>query len=281
MTGLSQAARLAALASRLSERDQATVRDVVRLRFLTAGQLARLHFAAIPQPLTRVRRVQRTLGRLVEHGLLLRCQRRVGGVRAGSASYTYSATAEATRLVGYLSGQGIPRARAVHEPGTTFVDHSVACSELYVRLIEAERAGRLELLEHQVEPDCWRNYLGAIGSRLSLRPDAFVAVGVGEFEQRSFVEIDRGTEGTSALRRKLSAYLDYWRCGAEQHAYDVFPRVVWQVNGDKRASVLHALVDELPAVSRTLFVVTNADAVIEELSGEVVVGSASVAGGGS
>ncbi|MEJ7783285.1 MAG: replication-relaxation family protein [Solirubrobacteraceae bacterium] len=267
MTGLSQSARLEALAGRLSERDRAVVADAVRLRFVTAGQLSRLHFAAIPQPVTRVRRVQRTLGRLVEHGLLIRCTRRVGGVRAGSASFTYSASAEGIRLVGYFDGQGIPRARAVQEPGTSFVDHSVACCEVYVRAIEAERTGRLELLTHQAEPDCWRWYLGAIGVRLSLRPDAFVALGVGDFEQRSFVEIDRGTEGTTALRRKLSAYLDYWRSGAEQQEHGVFPRVVWQVGTNKRATVLRALIDELPAASRPLFSVTRSPGVLAHLCG--------------
>ena len=267
MTGLSQSARLAALAGRLSERDRAVVADAVRLRFVTAGQLSRLHFAAIPQPVTRVRRVQRTLGRLVAHGLLVRCHRRVGGVRAGSASFTYGASAEGIRLVGLLDGRGIPRARSMHEPGTSFVDHSVACCEAYVRIIEAERTGRLELLEHQAEPDCWRWYLGAIGARLSLRPDAFVALGVGQFEQRSFVEIDRGTEGTTALRRKLSAYLDYWRSGTEQQAHEIFPRVVWQVEGDKRIGVLRALIDELPTASRALFVVTEAAGVVDRLCG--------------
>jgi len=260
VTGLSQSARLAALAGRLSERDRAVVADAVRLRFVTAGQLSRLHFAAIPQPVTRVRRVQRTLGRLVAHGLLVRCHRRVGGVRAGSASFTYGASAEGIRLVGLLDGRGIPRARSMHEPGTSFIDHSVACCELYVRLIEAERTGRLELLEHQAEPDCWRWYLGA-------RPDAFVALGVGEYEQRSFVEIDRGTEGTTALRRKLSAYLDYWRSGAEQQAHEIFPRVVWQVSDGKRGGVLRALVDELPASARGLFIVTEAAGIIEQLCG--------------
>ena len=98
MTGVSQQARLAAVAQRLSERDQAIVTDVVRLRFLTAGQLARLRFAAIPQPVTRIRRVQRTLQRLVDLGLLVRCERRVGGVRAGSASFTYTAGAAELRV---------------------------------------------------------------------------------------------------------------------------------------------------------------------------------------
>lgn len=274
MSGRRREDRLAQLVASLSDRDRQVVRDVVRLRFLTAGQLARLHFAGIPQPTTRVRRVQRSLGRLVEQGLLLRLNRRVGGVRAGSSSYTYAPTAEVIRLAAFLDGQGIPAARTVYEPGSSFVDHCVAGSELFVRLIEAQRAGHVDLLEHQSEPACWRSYLSSSGARLSLRPDAFVALGVGELEQRSFVEIDRGTEGTTALRRKLQTYLAYWRSGVEQQAHGVSPRVVWRVLSPRRQDVLTALITELPATSRSLFVVRQPERMLEALAGETVIGAA-------
>lgn len=267
MSGRTQDQRLAALAARLSERDLAIVADVVRLRFLTAGQLSRLHFASIPQPVTRIRRVQRSLGRLVEHGLLTRCQRRVGGVRAGSASFTYAPTAEAIRLDDFRAGRGMARARGVSEPGTSFVDHTVAVNELFVAIIEAARSGRVELLEHQAEPDCWRSFLGPIGAAVRLRPDVFVALGVGEFEQRSFVEVDRGSEGSSALRRKLGTYIAYWRSGTEQQRHDVFPRVVWQVTTARRGAVMRQLIDELAVDTRRLFVVAETDQTFSCLCG--------------
>ncbi len=257
MSGRTQTDRLAGLASRLSKRDHAIVGNVARLRFLTAGQLSRLHFAAIPHPVTRIRRVQRTLVRLVEQGLLVRCERRVGGVRAGSSSFTYAPAAEGLRLVSYLVGNGIPRARAMVEPGTSFVDHTVAVNDVYVQLVDAERAATIELLQHQAEPDCWRAFLGPIGAELRLRPDAFVALGIEELEQRSFLEVDRGTEGSTALRRKLLGYVDYWRAGVEQQCHGVFPRVVWQVIRPRRAEVLHALIQELPVEARRLFVVAD------------------------
>jgi len=267
VSGRRQADRLAELASRLIERDQVIVVDVVRLRFLTAGQISQLHFAAIPQPVTRIRRVQRTLARLVEQELLVRLNRRVGGVRAGSASYCYAPAAEGLRLVSYLTGDGIPRARALIEPGTSFVDHTVAVNDVYVQAIEAERSGRIELLEHQAEPDCWRSFLGPIGGAISLRPDAFIALAYEDFEYRSLVEVDRGTEGSGALRRKLQTYVDYWRSGVEQQAHDVFPRAVWQVGTDKRAAVLSALIDELPSSSRELFAVAPPDGLLAVLAG--------------
>ena len=199
---------------------------------------------------------------------MLRFVRRVGGVRAGSASFTYAPSAEAFRLVSFAAGSGIPRARVVVEPGTSFVDHTVAVNEIYVQLMAARRAGGIELLEHEAEPDCWRRFLGPIGNAISLRPDAFVALGVGELEQRSFVEVDRGTEGTTALRRKLLSYVDYWRSGVEQQRHGVFPRVVWQVGHPRRATVLAALIQELPAEARRLFVVGEVADLLAQLRGD-------------
>lgn len=268
MSGTTRNQRLAALATNLSERDQAIVGDVVRLRFLTAGQLSRLHFAAIPKPLTRTRRVQRTLGRLVEQRLLMRCERRVGGSRAGSASFTYAPAAEGIRLVRYLAGGGIRQISNAVEPGTWFIDHTVAVNDVYVRVVEAERAGAVELLEYQAEPDCWRSFLSPIGSEIHLRPDGFVALGIDDLEQRSFLEVDRGTEGSHALRRKLSAYIDYWRSNVEQQQHGVFPRVVWQVDEQRRAGVLRALIENLPAGGRRLFVVTLATGTVSLLAGD-------------
>jgi hypothetical protein len=267
MTGTTRERRLASLATTLSERDLAIVGDVARLRFLTAGQLSRLHFAAIPKPLTRIRRVQRSLGRLVERGVLIRCQRRVGGGRSGSASFTYAPAAEGIRLASYLAGSGIPRPR-VAEPGTWFIEHTVAVNDVYVQVVEAERSGAVELLDYQAEPDCWRTFLDPIGRDVHLRPDAFVALGMAELEQRSFVEVDRGTEGSAALRRKLGTYVDYWHSNAEQQRHGVFPRVVWQVGEQRRAGVLHALIEELPAGAQQLFVVTLAAGTVRRLAGD-------------
>jgi hypothetical protein len=267
VSGRTQTDRLAELASRLSDRDHAIVGDVVRLRFLTAGQLSRLHFAAIPQPVTRIRRVQRTLTRLVEQKLLVRLDRRVGGVRSGSSSYSYAPAAEGIRLVSYLAGDGIPRARAAVEPGTSFIDHTVDVNEIYLQTIEAERTRAIELLEHQAEPDCWRTFLGPIGNEIGLRPDAFIAVAQDEFEHRSFVEVDRGTEGSTALRRKLLTYVDYWRSGAEQQRHGIFPRVVWQVSRPRRAELLQVLIGELPVEAHRLFVVTATLATLACLRG--------------
>jgi hypothetical protein len=69
--------------------------------------------------------------------------------------------------------------------------------------------------------------MSGFGGLGQLKPDAFVRVGVGDWEHLAFVELDRGTEGSSALQRKAEAYQAYWRSGHEQQQAGVFPRVVW------------------------------------------------------
>ncbi len=68
-----------------------------------------------------------------------------------------------------------------------------------------------------------------------LRPDLFVVLGVGEYELRWFVEIDRGSEHLPALQRKCRLYNSYYRSGGEQRRHQVFPRVLWVVPDERRA----------------------------------------------
>lgn len=274
-------ARLQALDERLSDRDRQLVQEVVRLGFMTAGQLERLAFHTIAAPVTRARRARRQLARLVELDLLWRLDRRVGGVRAGSTSYVYGPTSEARRLDAHLRGEPLTRARAAHEPGVSFLAHSVACSELFIRLTEADRAGVVELIEHQAEPACWRSFPAPLGGLRHLRPDAFVRLGVGEWEQLAFAEVDRASEGSTALTRKLDVYIAYWRSGSEQHARGLFPKVVWLTPTERRTAQLRRLIATLPSDAQPIFAVTEFDQVINELRGEAMAAPASSSRGGA
>ncbi len=274
-------ARVQALDQRLSERDRQLVQQVVRLGFMTAGQLEHLAFDTIPEPVTRARRARRQLARLVEFDLLWRLDRRVGGVRAGSTGYVYGPTPDARRLDAYLRDKPVTRARAAHEPGVSFLAHSVACSELFVRLSEADRAATVELIEHQAEPACWRSFPAALGGLRHLRPDAFVRLGVGEWEQLAFVEVDRGSEGSTALTRKLDIYIAYWRSGSEQHQHGLFPKVVWLTPTERRTTQLRRLVTTLPSDAQAIFAVTEFDQAIDELRGEATAAPASSSRGGA
>src|SRR2546423_12164294 len=207
---------LAQLRERLSERDLDVIRSVAEHRFLTPRQIEALHFADHATELAGARVSRRVLARLTDERLLARLQRRVGGVRAGSASFVYALGPVGGRLV---DGQ---RRRLV-EPSTTFLVHTLAVAQAHVELVQASRTGQLELLSVDVEPGCWRRYTGSGGAREVLRPDLYVVTGSGNFEDCWFVEIDCDTESPLALRRKCHTYEAYRRSGREQEAHGTFP----------------------------------------------------------
>ncbi len=264
MNRLSQA-RLVALAAELSERDRQIIETVVRLRLVSGTQLERLFFAATPNPASRARLARRTLARLVSLRLLDRLERRIGGVRAGAAGHVYYATSARQRLVAYWQGEGLRRARSGYEPVASFVRHTLGIAESYVQLVEAERAGSVELLDFQPEPAAWQSFTGPGGARLMLKPDAFVRLGISaEEEERAYLEIDCGTEGRAALARKCRAYLMAWQAGV---GGAVFPRVVWITTTERRVALLTAVCASMPAEAWKLFVVTTPERALAVLTG--------------
>jgi len=100
-----------------------------------------------------------------------------------------------------------------------------------------------------------------------LKPDALVSVGIGAYEHASWVEIDLGTTGRSALLRKCRAYIAYHATGREQADHGVFPRVVWITPNPLRARYIAGLVRMLPAGAQRLFATTTSDKAMAALTG--------------
>jgi hypothetical protein len=260
-------ARLLALDARLSEREREIVTTVARLRLVSGRQLERLFFSGGGSRQSNARLARKALSELVSMGLLRRLQRRVGGVRAGSAAFVYETGPAGQRLLAYWRGEGIARTRGAHEPGGAFVAHTLAVAEVYVRLREASRISRLELVSFAAEPDCWREFVGLGGRRLTLKPDIHLRLGLEEFEDSWFVEVDRATESSTVIRRQCEAYLAYWRSGREQAANEVFPRVLWIVPHEKRAQLVEQVIAALPADTHRLFAVATEDEAFAVLVG--------------
>lgn len=254
------------LAEGLSERDWVILQDLARLRLATGRQLQRLHVAD-GSPLTRTRRTRSILQRLSDNGLLVRLERQVGGVHAGSSGYTYGLSAAGQRLTSLRGPAGGVRLRRPWEPAPGFVDHVLLVSELYVRLREAEAAKLVELLAFETEPACWRWWHEPSGERRVLKPDAFVRLGVDDVEHVSFVEIDRATESTTVLRRKAETYVAYWRSGEEQAREGVFPRCLWLVPSAKRLEQLSGVLGRLDPDAWRLFQVASFDEAVWALAG--------------
>jgi hypothetical protein len=247
------AAAQARLASQLVERDADVLQRVSDLRFVSGAQLARLCFTNGDDDSANVSSARRALLRLTRLGALERLPRPIGGVRAGSAGFVYCLGLAGQRLAISRGWQPEQRVRRPHVPGTLFVRHALAVAELHARLVEGDRSQRFELLELAAEPSSWRSYDGLGQEQQVLKPDSYVRVGVGDFEDSYFIEVDRGTEGSRAIARQLGAYAEYHRTGREQGKHGVFPRVLWLAPDERRAAVLAACVKRLSEPEQELF----------------------------
>jgi hypothetical protein len=243
------------LAERLSEQDWLVLKQVSSLRFVSGSQLTRLCFSASDDPRANARAARRTLLRLTRLGVLARLPRPVGGVRAGSAGFVYRLGLGGHRLSVLRGWQPERQRRRSLVPGTLFLRHTLAIAELHTRLIEDERSGRFELLALTAEPLCYRTYDGLGGQRVVLKPDSYVRLGLGPYEDSYFIEVDRGTEGSRALSWQLERYVAFHLSGAEQTERGVFPRSLWLTSTPERIGVIADCVRRLPPDTRALFAV--------------------------
>jgi Replication-relaxation len=252
------------LRERLSGRDVAIIGQVAELRLMSARQIEAVHFPSSEHdsPGAAARARQRVLGRLVRDRLLIRLERRIGGVRAGSAGFVFAVGPVGQRLL--AAGRA---GRRFQEPTSRFLDHTLAAAQLVVDVTVASRRGRLDILTCQAEPRCWREFAGLAGRRV-LRPDAFLALGVGRYEWRWFCEIDRGSESIPVILRKCRLYADYYQSGREQAAHGgVFPRVCWITPDQPRAERLHEAVARDRHLPERLFAVTTSRRALSALTG--------------
>ncbi len=239
----------------LSPRDRAILADVAKVRVLTGGQIERLHFGEL-QGAYRDRTRRRVLERLASRQLLTALDRRIGGVRAGSAGLVFALGPAGQRLLALEANGNVgSRARRPSTPTDRFLSHSLAVAELYVGLVEADRAGSLTLVSFQAEPDCWwRDSEGEW-----VKPDAYAVVSAEAVQDSWAVEVDMGTESVPTLRRKLAAYLglvERDECGPNG---GVLPRVLVTVPDERRRTVLRGVVSGLPPPASELVMVVLQD----------------------
>jgi hypothetical protein len=231
------ASQLAQLAEQLSIRDVAIVRLVADHRFLTTRQIQSFIFTGHATATSAARSCRRVVERLRGLSLLTVLDRRVGGVRAGSASFVWHLTSGGSRLLSYLDGHDT--IRRFHEPSQRLLDHCLMVADIHLRL-RASVDGGTELLSVELEPDSWRAWTGLGGERHLLRPDMTAVTASGEYEDHWMLEADTGSEHPPTVVRACRRYLTYFDTGIEQAARGVLPRVVWVVPHQRRADKLRA-----------------------------------------
>lgn len=242
-----------------SDRDLEILRDVAQHRFLSAVQIEGLHFDGHSTPTAAARVCRRVLVRLTNQRVLKRLERRVGGVRAGSASYIYTIGPVGARLLGQI--------KRTTEPSELFLDHTLAIGDVHVWLHRAERASRISVVELEIEPACWRQFIGIGGAREGVKPDLYAVTAAGDYEDAWFLEVDRGTESPAAISRKCHAYDRYWRTGQEQKRHGAFPIVVWLCPNARRASRIQRVLDSARNIKREIFRVTTNEEFVGLIAG--------------
>ncbi|MEV8442670.1 replication-relaxation family protein [Actinosynnema sp. NPDC051121] len=229
---------LDALKPQLSDRDHAIMHDVGRFKLATAGQLERLHFAHCSDR-SRARNRQAVLKRLTDNRILARVGNRArGGPSGGSRGYLYALDVAGQELT-QLTSHRPRRPYVSYEPG---IAHYLAVTELYVRLVEADRAGTLTLLNFEAEPYAWRYF----NDQQVLKPDAYVQVGVAHDGRRRkgsfFIEMDRGTQWGAKIATKVPQYLAYFNSSRPNEP--IFPKVLLLAPSERRAGYLSRLIKE-------------------------------------
>ncbi len=248
----------------LTQRDQLIIRSLQELHYMTARQIERLIFVGHASAHAAARASRRTLKALVVKGLLHRLERRIGGVRAGSASYVYGLTPRGHRVVGQTTR------RRSREPSLLHLQHVLAVAEIVVRVVERTRLDdQIKLLAIRGEPSCWRPFLAAHGGSGLLKPDLRLVLRNGQQELHWFVELDRGSEHRPVIRRKLTSYVSAWKDGGEQAEHGVFPRVLWVVPSPRRGAALKEVFDQYTGLPDGMCLVATEDRSIDVLAAGV------------
>jgi hypothetical protein len=234
---------LAALKDQLVDRDYVLLESVEKYRLLTTKQIQRLHFNRMhPTPVAAARACTRTLTRLRDLGVLRELQRRIGGVRAGSAGYVWYIGPAGERLRHDRHPEARSARRNYREPSRYFVDHTLAVTELAVQAIEADRAGDIKVLTVEAEPDSWQPSLSPQGTAQWLKPDLRLVTATSAEEIHHFIEVDMATEHLPVIVRQCQAYQAFRASGRYQAAHGLFPAVLWVVPTEPRAVALRAAV---------------------------------------
>lgn len=255
--------QLVELIGRLSERDFEILISLKYAKYLMTGQIRRLHFSESIKPQAGMRSASRNMFKLREYGLVKTFKRRIGGIRAGSASYIWCLTEPGQRILNLKNGDYNTRRTRSHrylETSYIHIKHTLAIAECYVQLVEISRKyPKLIFANIEWEPECWRPFQQD-NHAIQLKPDLFAATYNGGYEDRWFIEIDLATEAMPVVIDKCKRYHQYLNTGIEQRQHDgVFPITVWIVPDEKRKlKIINALKENFKR-SPTMFAIITAE----------------------
>ena len=209
-----------------------------------------------------VRSCHRVLQRLTTARLLVRLDRRIGGVRSGSSGFiSFSRPGSAPPARRWPTATARLRADgAIRRP------HARGGTARHGRDAR-RRSGTLDRVEYQAEPDCWSSFPRA-GARVVLRPDLALTLTAQGFEYRWFIEIDRASESLPVILRKSRLAASLYQSGIEQARNNgTFPRVCRITPDEHRAKKIRDAIARDRQLPARLFVVARSGTALSVLAG--------------
>lgn len=253
------------IASSMPARDREVIDCIAEHRYLTTHQVQSFIFTDHSSPESAARTTRHVLQRLERNALLRPLQRRIGGVRAGSAARVWQLAPAGARL---LRDDGATHRS--HEPSPRFLAHCLAVADVHLALTSLAATDAVQGVSVQCEPDSWRRYTGQAGEPRWLQPDLAAVITTDDYDDRWFVEVDLGTESVPTLLRKCGQYESYRASGIEQGNHGTFPLVLWAFTKPERAERFRAAVLRSPRLTPQLYRVATvaqfASVVREQLS---------------
>ena len=247
--------RLEEIITTLDDRDKSILNTVRECRYISTGQISRLHFTDSTTAAAALKAATRNMNKLKNLSLIYSLERRIGGARSGSGSLVWRLEAAGERILRITDGAVFPH-RKRFEPSPHFLAHTLAVSECFVRMTEICRHREMKLAEMQTEPGCWRSYGGG-GRLVTLKPDLFAVTICDDYEDRWFLELDLDTESPIRIIEKCRKYFQYYRSGLEQKQYGIFPLVVWIVpDSGRKESVAEHIKFEFSKLPKIFTVIT-------------------------
>ncbi|GAB3156105.1 hypothetical protein GCM10027058_29640 [Microbacterium neimengense] len=252
------------IARTLSSRDWRILKFLSAQKFASTTHLRRLCFTQHATTGAATRACLRAMERLLERRLVSRLERRVGGVRRGSAGFIWHLDVAGERLT---RPAGAPK-RHVREPSIVFLEHTLAVTDTVVALQELADSGGPALAKLEVETAAWRRFLGPHGVPVVLKPDLYAQLSSEEYDDHWYIEVDRGTESLPVLLTKSRMYATYRGTHAAQAEHGVFPRVVWIVPTQRRVARLEAAIHADPNLPDRIFTCITPEELPATLRGE-------------
>lgn len=243
------------LHDQLSPRDLEILASLERFRLLSSRQVQRLHFGDHQSGVAAARSCNRALQRLQTLGVIAALERRIGGVRKGSASYVWHLAAAGERYL--RATRGDTRRRRYMEPGRMFINHTLAVNDLAVELLHASGQHGFAVEQLTTEPHNWQRYVGSAGETLWLKPDLHVITSqieeTGIYESHTYIECDLGSEHLPRIQAKCRTYAAYYATGAYQAAHGLFPAVIWLSPTTARRAALRRAIAATSGLPAGLF----------------------------